>query len=129
MTAWAAIRLLAATLLFLQVFAPTVSFASAHAPRHVEAKAEPGNGLTGMAVGDEAVTHRGCGPPGDPTDPLRNRDRHRGVAAVHAPPAPQRPPQEALPAAARPPAPLTPSPHPARARAAHTPAALQVFRC
>ncbi|GGZ26412.1 hypothetical protein [Streptomyces poonensis] len=128
-TARNAIKVLVAVLLCLQFFASTASFASAHTDRHAEVQAEPGNGLTGTALRGEAVTHRGCGPAGDPTDPLRTRDRHRGVTAVHAPPAPERPPQETGPTSARPPVPSTSSPHPARSRAAHTPAALQVFRC
>ncbi|GAA2246998.1 hypothetical protein GCM10010145_12630 [Streptomyces ruber] len=128
-TIGSAARILAAVLLALQFFAPSASFASVHTLRHVEAKAEPGNELTGTSVRDEAVTHRGCGPPGDPTDPLRTRDRHRGVAAVHACLVFEQPPEGKRWVTAPPRVPPSVSSRPERTGAAHTPALLQVFRC
>jgi hypothetical protein len=120
------VAILSAVLLALPFFAPTEHFASAHTVRQVEAKAQPGNTLSGKAVRDEAATFRNCDPAEDPTGPLRPRDRHRGID--FAPEAPDRP----LPAQDRTDADrrlarvsLTAS----RPSTGHTPAALQVFRC
>ncbi|MFF0161274.1 hypothetical protein ACFYRY_27595 [Streptomyces sp. NPDC005263] len=121
-----ALALVAATLLALQFFAPTVSFASAHTTRQAVAKAQPGVKLLGKSLRDEIATHHHCGPTGGPAGPLHTRDRHRAVD--FAPSGPERPmpvqdradPREQVRAGAfrlsRPPA-------------AHSPATLQVFRC
>ncbi|MFE9439819.1 hypothetical protein ACFYO2_12520 [Streptomyces sp. NPDC006602] len=117
---------LAAVLLALQFFAPTASFASAHTARHAEAKAQPGTKLSGKALRDESVTHRQCDPAEDPTGPLRTRDRHRAVD--FAPEGPERPRPAQDQAAA--PKPVAPGAFRlSRPSTAHSPAALQVFRC
>ena len=120
------IATLAAVLLALQFFAPTASFASAHTVRQVEAKAQPGINLSGKALRDKTITFRHCDHPGDPTGPLRTRDRHR--AADVTPEDPERPLSAQDPAAEHPPVPPR-APRTSRPSTAHSPAALQVFRC
>jgi hypothetical protein len=120
------LALLAATLLALQLFAPTPSFATAHTARHAVAKAQPGTKLSGEALRDEAVTHRHCDPAGDPTGPLRPRDRHR--AADLTPERPDRPAPAQDPAEKRLQMPAGAFQQP-RPSPAHSQAALQVFRC
>ncbi|MGA5897206.1 hypothetical protein [Streptomyces venetus] len=137
-TARTVVSILAAVLLALQFFAPTASFASAHAPRKAEAKAQPGTepsstfsrpGLkaSGKALRDETT---GCRAEhhGSPTGPLRTRDRFHHTD--QAPSAPERTPLRHIP----PTAPDRSAPGDAhqrtsRSSASHTPAALQVFRC
>jgi hypothetical protein len=123
-----AISLLAALMLALQLFAPTASFASAHTARHAEAKTEPRNKPRGAAQRDEYVT---CGDGGrhhDPSLPLRTRDRHR--IADSGPQGPERPLLAVDPTGPREPETRVTSRHQApRSLTAHTPAALQVFRC
>ncbi|WP_217236192.1 hypothetical protein [Streptomyces sp. AC555_RSS877] len=117
---------LAVALFALQFFAPTASFASAHTVRHAEAKAQPGTKPSGKALRDESATHRQCDPAGDPTGPLRSRDRHRAVD--FAPEGPERPLLAQDPAAVR----TSGVPGAfrlSRPSTAHSPAALQVFRC
>ncbi|MFD9395732.1 hypothetical protein ACFWBB_34820 [Streptomyces sp. NPDC060000] len=130
-TARTVLSLLTAALLALPFFAPTPSFAHAHTVRQVEAKAQPGTKLSGAAKRDEIATFRDCDRSGGPADPLRSRDRHR--ASAPAAPAPQEPERALLaqdPAAAHQPArPGAPHHRPSRSSAAHSPAALQVFRC
>ncbi|MEV1065308.1 hypothetical protein [Streptomyces sp. NPDC050263] len=130
-TATAAFALVAAVLLALPFFTPASSFASAHTVRQVEAKAQPGFKPSGKPVRDEFVTVRGCDQSGGPADPLRSRDRHR--AALCAAPAPQEPERALLaldPAAAHQPTrPAEPYDRGSRPPTAHSPAALQVFRC
>lgn len=127
------ISALAAVLLTLQLFAPTASFAVAHTPGHIKTRAEPGNTPKAKPVREKAVTYRTCGHPEDPTGPLRARDRHRHRhrAAIHT--VPGRPRVRCWgenPAAASEPERLSTRHHrPSRPLAAHTPAALQVFRC
>ncbi|MGW0495552.1 hypothetical protein ACWD0Z_09025 [Streptomyces sp. NPDC003007] len=132
------VSILAAALLALQFFAPTVSFASAHTHSQVEAHAQPGTKPSGKssrpghkhpgkALRDETATCR-AGHHGDPTGPLRTRDRSH--AADSAPTAPERPLQRHI----RPAAPEAAGPGAAhhrtsRSSTSHTPAALQVFRC
>ncbi|GAA2591002.1 hypothetical protein [Streptomyces sp. LARHCF252] len=82
--------ILAAVLLGLQAFASTASFASAHAARHAVATGQPGIKPSGKALRDEIVTCRDTAHQGDPTGPLRTRDRHR-TAAGCAPEAPDPP--------------------------------------
>ena len=118
---------LAAVLLAFQFFAPTAPFAPAHTARHAEAKAQPGFKLSGKALRDETVTFRDCGYSGDPTGPLRTRDRHRAVD--FAPEGPERPLLSQNPADDE----HTPVASGgfalSRPSTAHSPAALQVFRC
>jgi hypothetical protein len=126
-TARTVVSFLAAALLALQLFAPTASFASAHTTRHAVAKAQPGIKPSGKALRDEAITCHNAGRPGDPTGPLRTRDRHR--TAAH-PAAPKRPsPAHHTSAAPEPVAPGAAHHRASRSPRAHTPAALQVFRC
>nr|WSY50897.1 hypothetical protein OG999_12770 [Streptomyces sp. NBC_00886] len=127
-TARTVITLLTAVLLALQFFAPTASFASAHTARHAEAKAQPGPKLGGKAQRTETVTFRDCGATGTPTVPLRLRDRYR--TADCGPETPARPLLTQDPAAVH--IPVTPGAahhRTSRSSTAHSPAALQVFRC
>ncbi|MER5431405.1 hypothetical protein [Streptomyces sp. NPDC002588] len=131
-TARTALALLAAVLLALPFFAPAPPFASAHTVRQVEAKGQPKTHPSGKTLRDEYVTARDCGlPVGGPADPLRSRDRHRATAcAASAPPEPERALLALDPAADRQPVrPPDPRHRPSRSSAAHSPAALQVFRC
>lgn len=124
------ISILVAVLLALQFFAPGTSFAHAYTASQAEAKAQPGNKLSGKALRGETLTPRHCVPSGDgdPTGPLRTRDRLR--SADGGPQAPDRPllardsafthqPAEAGAAHQRTSRPST----------SHTPAGLQIFRC
>lgn len=118
---------LAALFLALQLFAPVECFASAHTGRQVEAKALAGFHLSGKALRAEAATKRHCNPAGDPTGPLRARDRHRAVD--FAPEGPERP-VSAQQSATAPGKQALPGGFPlSRPSTAHAPAALQVFRC
>ncbi|MFF4832991.1 hypothetical protein [Streptomyces sp. NPDC001315] len=130
-TVRAMVSLLAAVLLALPFFAPTTSFAPAHTARNAEAKAQPGFTPMGKALRDEVVTLRDCTQSGDPVGPLRTRDRHRVTAgADSAPQEPERPLLVRDPAAAhRQPQPGIAYHRSSRSSTAHTPAALQVFRC
>ncbi|MER8219212.1 hypothetical protein ABTZ58_01135 [Streptomyces sp. NPDC094143] len=138
-TARTVVSLLAAVLLALQLFAPTASFATAHTPSQAEAKAHPGTNPSGTAsrpgitfsgkvLRDEIATCR-SGHHGDPTGPLRTRNRSH--ATDSAPTAPDRPPlsRHIQPTADEPAGPRTAHRHTSRSSASHTPAALQVFRC
>ncbi|MFJ7174968.1 hypothetical protein ACIQXA_00640 [Streptomyces massasporeus] len=137
-TGWTVVAVLAAALLALQLFAPTASFATAHTDSQVEAKAQPGTNpsgtpsrpghtSSGKGLRDETATCR-AGHHGDPTGPLRTRDRSH--AADSAPSAPERPLRRDI-------RPAVPEPvrhgaahhHASRSSTSHTPAALQVFRC
>jgi hypothetical protein len=137
-TARTVVSILAAVLLALQFFAPTASFASAHTPRKAEAKAQPGTEpsdttsrpgikFSGKALRDEIATCR-AGHHGDPTGPLRTRDRFHH--ADSAPSAPERPLLRHIPPTA-PEQVRADAAHQrtSRSSASHTPAALQVFRC
>ncbi|MFF5188371.1 hypothetical protein ACFY30_32215 [Streptomyces sp. NPDC000345] len=130
-TARTALALLAAVLLALPFFAPTPSFAHAHTVRQVEAKTKTGIKPSGTPLRDEYVTVRDCGRTGGPTDPLRSRDRHRATAAAAS--GPQEPERALLaldPAAVHEPVrPADPHHRSSRSSTAHSPAALQVFRC
>jgi hypothetical protein len=125
-TARTALALLAAALLALQFFAPSASFATAHTVRQAEAQAQPGTKPSGTSLRDETASHRHCDPAGDPTGPLRTRDRHR--AADLTPERPDRPAQTQEPVEAHLQVPAGAFQR-SRPPAAHTPAALQVFRC
>ncbi|MFJ5995385.1 hypothetical protein [Streptomyces sp. NPDC092370] len=137
-TARTVVSILAAALLALQFFAPTASFASAHTSSEAQAKAasgtkpsgkssRPGAELAGKALRDEAASCR-AGRHGDPTGPLRTRDRSH--AADSAPTAPERPlPRHTRPTADEPVRPGAAYERTSRSSASRTPAALQVFRC
>jgi len=127
-TARSVVTLLTAVLLALQFFAPTTSFASAHTVRHAEAKAQPAPKAGIKAPRSETITFRDCGAAGTPTVPLRLRDRFRTVDC--GPETPERPLLRQDPAAFRTPvAPGAAHHRTARSSTAHSPAALQVFRC
>ncbi|WP_180686745.1 hypothetical protein [Streptomyces gossypiisoli] len=119
---------LAAVLFALPFFTPPVSFAAAYTARHVEANAQPGTKPSGKAPRAEGAAFAGCTHAGDPTGPLRIRDRHRTVDS--APCAPRRP-QSARDKGAESDAavPDTAYDRMSRSSTAHSPAALQVFRC
>jgi hypothetical protein len=136
-TARTVVSILAAVLLALQFFAPKASFASAHTPREVEAKAQPGTEPSGMssrpgskfsgkALRDEIATCR-AGHHGGPTGPLRTRDRFHSTDPGHSA---ERPLLRHIPPTA--PERVTPGvayERTSRSSTSHTPAALQVFRC
>jgi hypothetical protein len=127
-TARILVTLLTAVLLALQLCAPTTSFASAHTVRHAEAKAQPALKAGGKAPRSETITYRDCGAAGTPTVPLRLRDRYR--PADCGPETPERPLLTQDPAAVRTQvAPGAARHRTARSSTAHSPAALQVFRC
>ena len=117
---------LTAVLLALPFFASTEGFATAHTSRHAEAKAQTGTKSSGKGSRAEASGQRHCNHVGDPTGPLRTRDRHRAVD--FAPEGPERPlaAQEQAVAPERVAAGEFPLSRPSTA---HAPAALQVFRC
>lgn len=128
-TARSVISFLAAALLALQLFAPSASFASAHTTREAVAKAPTGADPAGRALRTETVSCHDAGRPGDPTGPLRPRDRHRATAAG-APQAAERPLTSRPTPAVSDPAPPDPGHRrPSRPSTDRTPAALQVFRC
>ncbi|BCL23700.1 hypothetical protein GCM10017668_55430 [Streptomyces tuirus] len=136
--AWTGLASLAAALLALQLFAPTVSFATAHTSSQAKAKAQPGtqpSGTTshpgpnspGKAPRDETATCR-SGHHGDPTGPLRTR--HRSHTADSAPAAPERPLRRDIqPSVPEPAGPGAAHHHASRCPVSHLPAALRVFRC
>lgn len=127
-TARTVLALITTVLLALQFFAPTTSFASAHTARHAEAKAQPLLTLGGKALRTETITFRDCGAAGTPTAPLRLRDRYR--VADCGPEAPERPLLAQDPAAVSTSvAPGAAHHRTSRSSTAHSPAALQVFRC
>ncbi|WP_328751212.1 hypothetical protein OHT57_37500 [Streptomyces sp. NBC_00285] len=126
-TARTVLTILATVLLALPFFAPTESFASAHTGRQAEAKAQTGTKLSGKALRAEAASKRHCNPAGDPTGPLRTRDRHRAIG--FAPEGPERPLSVQEPAATGTNQVTSGGFTLSRPSTAHTPAALQVFRC
>ncbi|MFF4801568.1 hypothetical protein ACFY1U_24750 [Streptomyces sp. NPDC001351] len=119
------LAVLAAALLALTFFAPTASFAAAHTARHAVAKDLPGTKLSGKALRDESATHRDCGH-GEPTGPLRPRERHVNTGCT-----PEEPERQLLaqdPASVHEPV-ASRAHHLSRPSTSHSPAALQVFRC
>ncbi|MFE4967184.1 hypothetical protein [Streptomyces sp. NPDC056660] len=126
-TARTVFSLLAAALLAVQFFAPAATFAAAHTLSHAEAKAQPGPGPSAKSVRDGSHTIRAHGLCGEPTSPPRTADRHRAATAGWAD---DRPPTarhtEAIPASVALAAKHQRTSRPSRA---HSPAALQVFRC
>ncbi|MBB4711785.1 hypothetical protein BJ965_001667 [Streptomyces luteogriseus] len=137
-TARTVVAVLAAALLALQLFAPTASFATAHTHSQAEAKAQPvtkpsgtssrpGHKSSGKALRDETATCR-AGQHGDPTGPLRTRDRSHTTDS--APSAPERPLRKDIrPTVPEPVRPGAGYHRASRSSTSHTPAALQVFRC
>jgi len=120
------LAVLAAALLVLPFFASSEGFATAHTARQAEAKAQTGTKLSGKVSRAEASGKRHCHHAGDPTGPLRTRDRHRAVD--FAPEGSERslPAQEQAAAPER----VASGEFPlSRPSTAHAPAALQVFRC
>ncbi|GAA2426284.1 hypothetical protein ACIBAI_15340 [Streptomyces sp. NPDC051041] len=121
-----AVAFLAVVLFSLQFSSLTASFASAHTTSRT--LAEPGANPSAKAQRDEHANCQKSGTLGDPTGPLRVRDRHRTTDCAAE--SPDRP----LPGPCAPAAPEPAAPHAAydstpRRPAAHSPAALQVFRC
>ncbi|MFI9644932.1 hypothetical protein ACIHAA_01345 [Streptomyces sp. NPDC052040] len=115
---------LSAVLLALQLVAPhSSSAASAH--RTQAAAAGFTAPVTGKRADDteETAVRGGTGSLASPTGPQRVRDRHRTAAA----PAPGS--LAPTPSAPGTPAARSAAPHPSRPSSAHTPGALQVFRC
>ncbi|MFF3330873.1 hypothetical protein ACFYWX_15120 [Streptomyces sp. NPDC002888] len=128
-TARTLISILAAALLALPFFTVTPSFAPAHTPRQVEAKAQPGIKPKAKTLRDERVTSGNCAHSGGTTSPARTRDRFRATADSAAQ-APERPLRAQDPAPDRRQAvPGVLLHRSSRSSTAHTPAALQVFRC
>jgi hypothetical protein len=126
-TARTVLGLLAVALLALQLFAPTGTFAPAHTPGQVLAKAEPGSIPPAKPVRDGADTVRDPGRPGEPVGIPHVRDRQRGSASGWAQ---EHPLITGRAAAADPSDTLgTPPRHAPGTARARTPAALQVFRC
>lgn len=126
-TARTLLTLLGVALFALHLFTPTGTFAPAHTFGQALAKAETGIASSVQAVRDGAETVRSPGHPGKPVGLPQVRDRHRGPGSGGA----QEHPLISGPAAQAGPAEPTGAPHrhtPDSARA-HTPAALQVFRC
>ncbi|MET8771339.1 hypothetical protein [Streptomyces sp. NPDC004658] len=127
-TARTLLTLLGVTLLAFQLFTPAGSFAPAHTFGQALAKAETGSTPSAPPAREGATDKvRAPGCPGDPMGLPHVRDRQRGPASGCAQ-------EHALisgrTAAAGPPEPSAGAHHPpARASRAHTPAALQVFRC
>ncbi|MER6348433.1 hypothetical protein ACWC10_18660 [Streptomyces sp. NPDC001595] len=130
-TARTVLSALAVVLLTLSLPAVTPAFAHAYTPRHVEAETSTGiipSGPAGYA--EAAAPHAGATPAcGDPTGPPPHRDRHR--TARSAPEAAARPLPEPERAPGAGPDAGVPAGHARAPRpsAAHSPAALQVFRC
>ncbi|MBC9726277.1 hypothetical protein [Streptomyces sp. TRM68367] len=127
-TARTVVSILAAVLLALQFFAPAAIFTSAHTPGNAMAKNVPGTKPSGKTLRDEIAARRDAGHIGDPTGPLPTVDRHRTADVVRARTERVLPGQ--TPPAAREPVPADAAhQRTSRCSAAHSPAALQVFRC
>ncbi|AWE54338.1 hypothetical protein DC008_34890 [Streptomyces nigra] len=125
-TTWTVVAVVAAVLFALPVFASSGEFATAHTGRQAEAKDQSAAKLSGKVSRAEAAGRRHCDHAGDPTGPLRTRDRHR--ALDFAPQGPGRPPSagESTAASER----MTPGEFPlSRPSTAPALTAFQVFRC
>ncbi|MFB0615610.1 hypothetical protein [Streptomyces sp. AGS-58] len=126
-TARTLFALLGSVLLALQLFTPAGTFASVHTHGQALAKTETGTHLSVPPAHDGTETARTPLPPDRPAGVPQVRDRHRGPAAACA----QEHPLISGRAAGT--APPDPSGgrhrHAPGASRAHTPAALQVFRC
>jgi len=121
------LTILSAVLLALQLFAPTASFASAHSTTHASAPKVAGAAAVAKR-GDEIVTCGGLEHSTVPNGPLRTRDRHR-LAADSAPEPPARALLRYDTTAPAPTGAGVTAHHLPRSSTAHSPAALQVFRC
>ncbi|MFE1753774.1 hypothetical protein [Streptomyces anandii] len=100
----------------------------AHTGRRAEVRSPAGAVPAAPVPRVERAVFRDCGPAGNPTGPLRTRDRHRAVDC--GPEAPERSALRHDPAASRAGnAPGVPDSRAPRPRPGRTPAALQVFRC
>ncbi|MFJ9815549.1 hypothetical protein ACIRU3_09790 [Streptomyces sp. NPDC101151] len=127
-TARAVLTLLSAALLALQFFAPTGTFATAHTASHAKAKAAPETVHPTHPARNGAYTLRDSGCSQEPAAGGRHlRDRQRGSVSGWAH---ERPPIARQAAAPQAPA-ASGAPHhrTSRSSRAHSPAALQVFRC
>ncbi|OLZ67401.1 hypothetical protein AV521_23770 [Streptomyces sp. IMTB 2501] len=126
-TARTRFALLAVLLLALQLFAPTATFTSAHTLSDAQAKAGPVLPSSVPPVREDKDSIRTPCRPGLPVSTPHLRDRQRGSASCRA----QQPePISGRTAAAdAPDTPGAPRPHTERTSRAHTPSALQVFRC
>ena len=136
-TARTVFSLLAAALLAVQFFAPAATFAAAHTLSHVEAKTQPVPKPSAKFVRDGShtlrdhtlrdPTLRDHGLCGEPPSPPRTAERHRTATAGWADDRPLTARHtEAIPAAV---VPATQHQRTSRPSRAHSPAALQVFRC
>lgn len=121
------LALLAAALLALLLFALTGTFASAHTPGEAKAKARPGITSSVQPAGTGAAALREPCRSHEPAHAPQTRDRRRATVCAGAPQHPPISRQAAAPQAAA--APGAAHRHPTRSSGAHSPAALQVFRC
>ncbi|KOV69257.1 hypothetical protein [Streptomyces sp. MMG1121] len=126
-TARTRFTLLAALLLALQLFAPTGTFASAHTLGQAQAKAEPEITSPAQPARDGVGSLRVPGRAGDPVGTPHLRERQRSCSAGCTPEHPLIAGRSA--GADAPDTPGSAHRHAARPARAHTPAALQVFRC
>jgi hypothetical protein len=126
-TARTVLALLCVTLFALQLFTTARPFASAHTFGQALAKAETGIAPSAPLAREGAETVRVPGRPGDPVSLPHVRDRHRGPASA----GPQEHPLISGRAAGTGPSEPAAAPygHTPGASRAHSPAALQVFRC
>ncbi|WTO87369.1 hypothetical protein OHU27_34985 [Streptomyces nigra] len=74
-TTWTVVVVVAAVLFALPFFASSGEFATAHTDRQAEAKDQSAAKLSGKVSRAEAADKRHCDHAGDPTGPLRTRDR------------------------------------------------------
>ncbi|MFJ9862654.1 hypothetical protein [Streptomyces sp. NPDC101165] len=121
------LALLATTLLALQFFAPTGTFASAHTLSHAKAKAAPETVRPSKPARTSASALRDGGCTQNPGGGRHLRDRQRGPASGCAQEHPLIARQTATPRSPG----TSGAPHhrTTRSSRAHSPAALQVFRC
>lgn len=123
------LTILSAVLMALQLLTPTAPFESTHSAVHASAVKVTASVLAKRADGaDEIVTCGDVEHPAAPTAPLRTRDRHRTAADS----APEPPARVLLAYDTTPRAPAragVTAHHLSRSTTAHSPAALQVFRC
>ncbi|AYN38821.1 hypothetical protein D9753_07720 [Streptomyces dangxiongensis] len=121
------LALLGVALLAFQLFIPAGTFASAHTGGQALAKTETGTHLSALPAYDGADTVRTPDRPGRPASVPQVRDRHRGPASASAQ---ERPLISGRTAGTAPHDPCgARHRHAPGASRAHTPAALQVFRC
>ncbi|WP_244184127.1 hypothetical protein [Streptomyces cellostaticus] len=121
------IALFTVALLALQFFAPTGTFASAHTLSHAKAKAVSGTVPSSKPVRNGADTLRdgGCSQQTLSTPHLRDRQR----SSAHGWPSERPPISRQAVSPQTPAASCAPHHRTTRSSRAHSPAALQVFRC